>query len=60
MVKGRDSNAFPSRSTAWPAMDSASCSPDCDWGAAMTGQAFSTRQAFTVKSSGSPGPTLTP
>ncbi|MFR6379344.1 MAG: hypothetical protein ACLUNZ_05590 [Evtepia sp.] len=26
-------------------MDSASCSPDCDRGAAMTGQAFSTRQA---------------
>ena len=60
MVKNRGRRVFPSRSTTCRAMLSAVISPEAVWGAASTGQDSSTRTAFSVSSSGSPGPTPTP
>ena len=60
MLKYRGTTVFSPRSTAAEAISSASISPLFVLGAAMTGQRSSTRTAFSVISSGSPGPTPTP
>ena len=51
---------FPSIGTAPAAISSASIVPPRVWGAAITGQRSIRRTAFSVSSSGSPGPTPTP
>ena len=60
MVKRRGSRVLPSSRAACRAMLRAVISPEAIWGAASTGQDSSTRTAFRVSSSGSPGPTPTP
>ena len=53
-------NLLPGDIHAPRTMSNASISPLLVWGQASTGQAPSTFMAFTVSSSGSPGPTPTP
>ena len=60
MANRRDRISFPETSMAPRTMSNASISPLLVWGQASTGQAVSTFMAFTVSSSGSPGPTPTP